>query len=187
MELLTAIDSIHSLDSSAQKAILEAAKRRTLKKGAILLNEGDISNQVHFIEQGLVRGFYYMNQKEITSWVISDGSFVWPLPSYLLRRPSRESIQLLETTVVLSIDRQDIEELTRVHEVFDELRCLIMEQYIVLYDERVRMLLLKAEDRLEAYQKLFFDLHQRVPLKYIATYLGIDAATLSRLRGSYRK
>jgi CRP-like cAMP-binding protein len=186
MDLITAIDAIHSIDAEAQQAILEVAKRRILPKGTLLLNEGDISNQIYFIEQGLVRGFYHVNKKEITSWVISDGSFVWPLPSYLLQRPSGETIQLLEETIVVSIYRQDMLELRQSHQIFNELRSLIMERYIILYDKRVQMLLLKAEERLDAYKELFPDLYQRIPQRYIATYLGIDPATLSRIRGNYR-
>jgi hypothetical protein len=93
---------------------------------------------------------------------------------------------VLETATVLSMNRQDLEELKQRYNVFEDLECRIMERYIVLYDFRVRVLLLKAEERLEAYQQLFPDLYQRVPLRYIATYLGIDPATLSRVRGNYR-
>lgn len=186
MDLSTALNKYQLIDSAVQEALLRVVKRRTLPKGTILLTEGQVVDEVHFIEEGLIRGFYYQDKKEITSWMADEGRFIWPLPSYLLRQPSRENIQLLEPTTVLSIERQDVERLKRDHTVFDNLQGRIMERYIVLYDLRVRLLLLKAEDRFEAYQQLFPELYQRVPLRYIATYLGVDPATLSRIRSGYK-
>lgn len=186
MDLSTALNKYQPIDSAVQAAFMRVTKRRTLPKGTILLSEGQVIDEIHFIEEGLIRGFYYQDRKEITSWMANEGRFIWPLPSYLLRQPSRENIQLLEPTTILSIDRRDMEELKRGYAVFDNLQSRLMERYIVLYDLRVRLLLMKAEDRFDAYQQLFPELYQRVPLRYIATYLGIDPATLSRIRSGYK-
>jgi len=187
MEFSIAINNVYPIDLSVQKAIVEAATRRTFPKGTVLLTEGQILDEVYFIEKGLVRAFYRTGRKEITSWMATEGRFIWPIPCYLLRRPSRENIQLLETTTVLSISRQKVDELKRNHKVFDDLQNRIMERYIVLYDLRIKILMLKAEERLNAYEQLFPEFSQRVPLRYIATFLGIDPAHLSRIRGSYKK
>lgn len=184
--LSIAINNIYPIDSSVQEAIQQVIKRRNLPKGALLVTEGQVMEEIHFIEEGLVRAFYNKGRKEFTSWMAHEGRFIWPLPSYILRQPSRDNIQVLEPTVVLSIRRQDLEELKRRYNVFNGLECRIMERYIVLYDLRTQILLLKAEERLEAYQLKFPELYRRVPLRYIATYLGIDPATLSRLRGSHK-
>jgi CRP-like cAMP-binding protein len=186
MDLSTALNKYQLIDSAVQAALLRVMKPRSLPKGTILLTEGQVIEEVYFIEKGLIRGFYYQDKKEITSWMANEGRFIWPLPSYLLRQPSRENIQLLEPTTVLSIERQEVERLKRDHAVFDNLQDRIMERYIVLYDLRVRLLLMKAEHRFDAYQQLFPELYRRVPLRYIATYLGIDPATLSRLRSGYK-
>lgn len=84
------------------------------------------------------------------------------------------------------MNRRDLEELKQRYNVFNDLECKIMERYIVLFDLRTRILLMKAEERLEAYQQAFPDLYQRVPLRYIATYLGVDPATISRVRSGYK-
>lgn len=186
MELSVAINSICPVNLTAHEAIQQVVKRRTYPKGSILLTEGQIVDEVHFIEKGLIRAFHYKDSKEITSWMAYEGRFIWPLPSYLLRRPSPDNIQILEPTVLLSMSRHDLEELKRVHGIFGDLECRIMERYIVLYDLRTQILLLRAEERLETYQQAFPDLYQRVPLRYIATYLGIDPSTLSRLRSNYK-
>jgi hypothetical protein len=64
---------------------------------------------------------------------------------------------------------------------------VITEQYlffaeIELYNLRKQ----KAEDRYRFFEKHFPDLLQKVPLKYIATYLGMNLETLSRIRGKKR-
>lgn len=185
-QLSIAINSICPVDASAQEAIQQIVKQKTLPRGAVLVTEGQITDEVHFIEKGLIRAFYYKGRKEITSWMAHEGRFIWPLPSYLLRQPSPDNIQVLETATILSINRQDLEQLKQRYNVFDALECRIMERYIVLYDFRVRILLLKSEERLEAYRKAFPDLYQRVPLRYIATYLGVDPSTISRVRSGYK-
>ena len=152
MELSTAINSIYPIEEPVQKAIQQITRRRTLPKGTVLLSEGDISDEVHFIEKGLIRAFYYKDSKEITSWMAYEGRFIWPLPSYLLQRPSRENIQLLEKTTLLSMHRHDLDRLKQEFGIFEDLQCRIMERYILLYDLRVQLLLLKAEERLEGYQ-----------------------------------
>lgn len=186
MDLLTYFNTIYQLDAPAQEALVRVAKRRVLPKGAELLHGGDVADAIHFIEKGLVRGFYYNDNKDTTSWIIGEGSIIWPLPSYLLKQPSRESIQLLEPSTLLSISRQDVDELKQSYGVFRDIECRLMERYITLYDMRIQLLLMKASKRLDAYRQVFPDIHQRVPLRYIATYLGIDPATLSRLRSSYK-
>ena len=186
MELLTAVNSIFWIDVPTQEAIRQVVKRRTLPKGAVLLNEGDIANKIHFVEEGLVRGFHYKDKREVTSWFANEGTFLWPFSDYLLQSPSHENIQLMEPTTLSSINRRDVDELLQTHIVFNELRFHVMEQYIIRYDRRVQMLLLSAEERLEAYRQAFPELYQRIPLRHIATYLGINAATLSRLRSNHK-
>lgn len=187
IDLATAINNIHPIEDCIQDAIQQIVIRRVLPKGAILLNEGDTSDEVHFIEKGLVRAFYYKGNKEVTSWMAHEGRFIWPLPSYLFRRPSRENIQIIEPATLLTIKRHDLSELKQKYEAFSNLECSIMERYILFYDIRIQLLLLKAEDRFEEYQKIFPEISLRMPLKHIATYLGIDPATLSRIRGNYKK
>ena len=186
LALTTALNDIHPVDEYVQKAIQQITVRSTLPKGAVLLSEGQVADEIHFVEKGLVRAFYYRDQKEMTSWLAYEGRFVCPLPSYLLERPSQEVLQLLEPTTLLSMKRQDLEKLKQEHCAFNELQCRIMEQYILHYDLRVRLLLLKAEERLEGFQKALPEMYKRVPLCHIVTYLGIDPATLSRLRGAYK-
>jgi CRP-like cAMP-binding protein len=133
-QLSIAINSIYPIDTPLQEAIQKIVKRRVLPKGAVLVTEGQIVDEVHFIEEGLIRAFYYKGRKEVTSWIAYQGRFIWPLPSYILRQPSRDNIQVLETATVLSMNRQDLEELKQRYNVFEDLECRIMERYIVLYD-----------------------------------------------------
>ena len=188
MDLLEAIQSICPINEEIARAVLEVTKRRTLPKGTILLTEGQSSNEVYFIEKGLIRAFYFKNNREVTSWIAEEGRFIWPLPSYLLRRPSGENIQALESTTITYVGNQDLEGLKSQHKALRDIECRVMERYIIMYDIRVKILLIpKAEERLKVYVRMFPEVHRRVPLRYIATYLGIDPATLSRIRGNYKK
>jgi CRP/FNR family transcriptional regulator, anaerobic regulatory protein len=173
------------MDESMARIFQGAMYSRNLPKGTVIVAEGQLMEEMHFIETGLVRAFYYKDNRDITSWMATEGRFIWPLPSHLLHRPSNENIQLLESATILSISHQDLDKLKSQYSVFNELKHKVMERYIVLYDIRVQLLLIpKAEERIEAYNHCFPDLCRRAPLRHIATFLGIDPCTLSRIRAT---
>lgn len=186
--LLNALNAIHPVELPIGDALQGIAQRRTLPKGTVLLHEGDVSHEAFFLEEGLMRAFYFEDSREVTSWMAREDSFIWPLPSYLLRRPSRETIELLEPSTLFVLSRDDLETLKKQHDALADLECRLMEKYLLMYERRVRLLLIpKAGERLDAYAQTFPDLYRRVPQRYIASYLGIDPATLSRLRGRYKR
>lgn len=188
MEIFDIINEVYPIDDSVGKAIRAVARRREFPKGATILSEGEVRDEVFFVEKGLLRAFYYQDEREITSWLASEGRFIWPLPSYLLCRPSPETIQMLEPSTLLIINRHDIEVLKKRFIVMIELERKIMERYLYLYEQRIRLLLTpKLEKRLEAFQNLFPGYYERVPLRYTATYLGMDPATLSRVRARFKR
>ena len=188
MDLFTALTKLTPLDELAWLAMQQVLCRRTLPRGAILTNEGQFNEEVYFIESGLVRAFYVKDSHEVTTWMAAEGRFIWPLPSYLLHRPSPETVQLLEPSVIVAVSRRDMAALQQQYSVFVDLQYRLMERYIIMYDLRVQLLLIpKAEDRLTAFGRSFPDLAQRAPLRHIASFLGIDPSTLSRMRGQYQK
>jgi CRP-like cAMP-binding protein len=170
----------------AQEALQQIARRRSLPKGALLLEEGEISDKIFFVERGLVRAFYNEGGREITSWLSDEGQALCSLPCSLLGRPARETVQLLEPTTVLMLKRSDLDAMKRSHMSLADVEYRLMERYLLLFTARIRLLQIpKAKDRLEVFSQEQSTFYRRVPLRYIATYLGIDPATLSRLRARF--
>ncbi len=152
MDFFAALTKLAPLDQPAWLALQQVQCRRNLPRGTVLTSEGQLNEEVYFIESGLVRAFYFNNDHEITAWMAAEGRFIWPLPSYLLHRPSQETIQLLEPSVIVAVSRRDMAALQQQHSVFVDLQYRLMERYIIMYDLRVQLLLIpKAEDRMTAF------------------------------------
>ncbi len=186
LHLLATLNTIGSMTLPAQEALQQIARRRSLPKGALLLEEGEISDKIFFVERGLVRAFYNEGGREITSWLSDEGQALCSLPCSLLGRPARETVQLLEPTTVLMLKRSDLDAMKRSHMSLADVEYRLMERYLLLFTARIRLLQIpKAKDRLEVFSQEQSTFYRRVPLRYIATYLGIDPATLSRLRARF--
>ncbi|HEX8333527.1 MAG TPA: Crp/Fnr family transcriptional regulator [Segetibacter sp.] len=174
-----------SLDS------IEDIKRYALikeyKKGDLILKPKQVANHACWILKGLVRSFYLKDTEEVTTKFLRKGSVITSVYSFYSRKPGNEFIMALEDTVLACFSYEDMQLLYKKHPEFNVVGRVITEQYlffaeIELYNLRKQ----KAEDRYRFFEKHFPDLLQKVPLKYIATYLGMNLETLSRIRGKKR-
>lgn len=147
-----------------------------------MLRAGETGERLYYIARGLVRGYGYEDEKEITTWLAEEGYFVFSSSGFLLNKPSDESIEVLERTELLSITRQDLAHLHRHFQEFNHISRQLLQHHILIQEDRLRLLRqTKAEKRVEQFRSQFPELWKRVQNQYIASYLRIDPATLSRL------
>ena len=168
----------------------EEAKLKTffipkkIRKKQYLLQEGDISQHVAFVEKGMWRcysigekGNEHIIQFAPEDWWLSD------LYSFLTGKPSSYSIDALEDSELLLINRNAYEEMLQAIPKMERyLRILTQNSLIALQNRLSGKLSLSAE---ENYRKLLAgcnNIVQRVPQHMIASFLGITAETLSRMR-----
>lgn len=172
------------LSESVQRTIKPKILKNIVEKGAIIIQAGRVNNDLFFLEKGIARGYYYVDDdNEITSWIVAEGNFVAVPHSFFGRKPSVETVHLLEKSVIYSISYDDLEEITRTHPEVAVLKSRFVEKYLILYDERLRALRsTSAFHRLSFFEKHNKELLNRVPLKYIASFLGVTPQTLSKLR-----
>jgi CRP/FNR family transcriptional regulator, anaerobic regulatory protein len=151
----------------------------------IYLQEGDACQKAGIIHKGLVRNFFKRNGRECTTWFDAEGSFAVSSHSFFTQSSHSESIEFLEETILFEITYEKIEKAKLLFPDID----ILLEQ-ILLYgfytvEERTRNLM--AYDAVERYN-LFFktypDLVNRIPVKYIASFLGVTPETLSRIRAN---
>lgn len=163
--------------------ILPYFYHQQLKKGEYFYREGEICNRISFILSGMIRSFYHINEEEITRYVLLKEGFVTALSSFTARQPTKENLQALTQMDLLTIDHADLQYLYGKFPKMQELGRLIIEYSHRLLEERVVVLLsLSAEERYEALSDKRPELLQNVPLRYIASLLGIKPETLSRIR-----
>ena len=181
--LLNHVNQYCRLSDDALTGLDLVLKKHELQKGAFLTSEGKVCSQVYFLEQGCARGFYTLDGKEITYWFAFENTFVTSLYSFITRKPGAENIQLLEDSILWSVSYPDLQNLYNAYPDIERLGRVIHERYYVMLEERFLSIHFKeARERYETLVKNNPHILQRVPLGYVASYLGITQETLSRIR-----
>jgi CRP-like cAMP-binding protein len=131
-----------------------------------------------------LRGYYDLDGKEITHWFSFEGDFFTSFHSFISQEPAVENIQLLEGSILWSISKEDLMKLLDQYHELERLLRIAYEKYYLRLEERfVNAQFRSATGR---YKDLLLQAPhfiERVPLGYIASYLGVSQETLSRIRG----
>lgn len=181
--LLKHLKDIHSLSDDIEEKLRESFKQVVLPKGEYLITEGRTCRYLYFLEQGCLRGFYNLDGKEVTHWFGFEGDFVTSFHSFITQEPAVESIQLLEGCVLWAISRDTLNELLSTYHKAERLLRMAYEKYYIRLEERYVNSQFKTAA--ELYEHLLGctpHIIERVPLGFIASYLGMSQETLSRVR-----
>ncbi|HTH56811.1 MAG TPA: Crp/Fnr family transcriptional regulator [Cyclobacteriaceae bacterium] len=177
------INQYSPLADTTWKDLEAALKKVDLAKGEFLIKEGKVCQHVYFLEKGCLRGFYDLDGKEITHWFAFENTFVTSFFSFISRKPSFENIQLMEDGTLWALTYEDLQQLYLTHADMERMGRIMHERYYVMLEERfVRNHFKEAKERYENLTLNSPHILQRVPLGYIASYLGITQETLSRIR-----
>jgi len=156
-----------------------------LPKDNLLVREQTVSDYLYFIEKGAVRIYYHKKDKEITEWIALDKQFFLSITSFFQRTPSHLIIQTLEASSVYGIHHNDFMSLAdKYHDIERLLRKMVTGSLIL---SQIRMDSIQFETAHQRYERLLKvspNIIQRVPLSYIASFLGVTLETLSRIRSA---
>lgn len=158
-------------------------KRKEFPKKTTLLKMGQKENHLSFIEKGIIRFFIPREFDDLTFGFAFADSFVSAYDSFLTQNPSTYQLETLTETVLWRLTYQDLQKIYNETEVGNEIGRLASEDlYLKKAKRELSLLNDTAEQR---YLKLFTEqphLIKQVPLKYIASYIGITPQALSRIR-----
>jgi len=155
-------------------------------KKQMILQAGDYSDTVYFVFDGLVRIYYVKEDKEITNWFIKENMMFAATYSILTGQPNYSNYETLEDTYVLKLKYSVLESYYEKYHSLEHIGRKLIEAYYGSFMKKTfDVLFLSAEERYQIFAKDNTDLLNRVPLKHIASYLGITQETLSRLRAKY--
>jgi CRP-like cAMP-binding protein len=184
--LVGVIKEMGTISQEAEIALRDMIKQNSYEKGHILLNAGRVCQKIWFIDQGAARVCYLVDGKEVTDWIGLENDFILSIPSFFTQEPSFKTIELLENSQISWITHPDLEQLyTRFHDL-EHMGRMMSNYALMLMSKRMEDFLFKSS--LDRYQNLLEqrpDILQRVPLKIIASYLGMTQETLSRMRGKF--
>ncbi len=155
-------------------------------KKQMILEAGDYSDTVYFVFKGLVRIYYIKENKEITNWFIKENMMFAATYSILTGDKNYSFYETLEDTYVLKIKYTVLESFyTKYHSLETLGRKIIEAYYGAFMKKTFDVLFLSAEERYNIFLKDHNSLLNRVPLRHVASYLGITQETLSRMRAKH--
>jgi CRP-like cAMP-binding protein len=155
-------------------------------KGDIILGEGEVCNNLLYIEQGLLRQYYVKHGKDMTEHLSYEGNgVVWCIESYFHQTPTHLLMEALEPSVVWEIPRDLMEDISDKNCDIAYLYRRFFEDSLILSQVKADMLRFEsAKERYSRLMQLFPEIVKRAPLTYIASYLQMSLETLSRVRSS---
>ena len=184
--LLQHIKQFYPLSQTAQQALYNCFQQKIMRKNELLLQEGKTCRYLYFVEKGALRGFYNLEGKEITHWFGFENDFVTSFHSFITQKAAVENIQLLESCTLWSISKETLTALFNEHHEIERLMRIAYEKYYIRLEERfVNAQFKTASERYENLLQQTPHIIERVPLGYIASYLGISQETLSRIRSKF--
>lgn len=173
------------ISSSCQDFIRQRSVTRSYKSKVMLLQEGDVCQKIFFIHEGVLQGYKYYQEKEVATWFGIENQLATAFYSFVSGEPSYEGIQTLASTTVSWLLKRDWDELYERFPEGDKLGRKLTEYYYTWLERR--SMSMQYHTPTERYHYLLEtepQLFQKVPLTYIASYLGLARETLSRLRNT---
>ena len=158
---------------------------RKYQKGEIILKEGEVCDSIYWIAKGLVRQYYYKNDKELTEYMATENTICMSIESLFKEQPSHQQIQAIEPTILFALPKAALEREAVKNVNIQMLYRKILEESLII--SQVHADMLRFESAQERYAKLVKRSPQlvlRAPLVYIASYLQMTPETLSRVRTS---
>jgi CRP-like cAMP-binding protein len=172
------------LDEKEKEYFVNLLHYKKLKKGEILLNYGEVCKYNYFVISGCLRNYSideYGSEHIIafapTDWWTSD------LYSYLAEVPSEYIIDALLPTEVFEIKKEDMEEIYVHIPKFERMFRILFQNALLNHLHRIKQIMsIPAEERYQYFIKRYPNIYSEIPLKYIASYLGISPEFLSKIR-----
>ncbi|RYY90690.1 MAG: Crp/Fnr family transcriptional regulator [Chitinophagaceae bacterium] len=181
--LLAMLRAAGPVDTKLSAFVSANAYPVTVRKGKLLLQEGAVCTHIYFILKGVLRGYIKDGRTLTTTWITTEWQMAASISSFIYQQAAPDFVQALEDCELLAISYDTMQAAYDKFPSFNLIARKIYEQYYVDAENRALLVRLKSADA--KYLNLLRkqpELANRVPLKYIASYLGITVETLSRVR-----
>ncbi len=173
-----------ALDAEEERILVSLLTPRSFKKGQFITSEGEVNRYTNFITRGSARVYYidhagqeHVIQLGIKEWWIGD------YPSFIMQRPGYLYTEALELTEILALSYENqqklYEQAPKTERFF---RLLTQRAYAAFQQRMLQNLSMDAELRYIAFRDSYPDLEQQIAQKHIASYLGMSAEFLSKIK-----
>lgn len=159
------------------------AELRTYDKKVRLVNVGEQEQYFNFIVKGLARKFFCRGEEEIITQLAVEGELISSSVSFLSGEDSLYIVETIEPTTFLSFSKINIENLYEKDRKWQRLgRLIITDLFLQKENWDLERMLYSTQERFVRFVSTHSNLFQRVPQKYLASYLNIQPETFSRLK-----
>lgn len=154
-------------------------------KSEIILSEGEVCENIYYIERGLIRQFYFKNGKQITEHLGEDRTIFMCIESLFREEPTKLQVEAIEPTTVYALPKRRLEQVALHNVNIQILYRKILEESLIISQVHADLVRFEtAQDRYKKMCKLSPQVILRAPLVYIASYLQMTPETLSRVRAA---
>ncbi len=183
-ELTNYLLQFQSLNKQQVDLVLSKVEERTIEKDAYFSEAGKIPRSVAFVLDGIFRVCYFNKEgEEITKYFIDEHNFAVDINSYNYGVPSSEYIQAIVKTKILVFSKSALDELSETIVPWDSMISKIISKVLIEKVNRISPMMAEdAKTRYIEFLNRFPNLANRVPLNYLASYIGITKSSLSRIR-----
>jgi CRP-like cAMP-binding protein len=158
-------------------------EHRLVAKHELFVKEGQVCRDMAVIVKGCFRMYFTYQQREQTGHFMFEGQWIGDYESFLTQKAAANNVEALEDSEVFCLSYNNMQALYKLGAQYEKFGRLIAEYiYIVAMNEYKGLLLKTAEERYLELQHRQPHIFERLPQHYIASYLGIQAPSLSRIR-----
>ena len=182
-QIINNIKSFVALSKDDEEVFIKILEVKKYAKKEFILQEGQICDKIFFINSGCSRDFFNVEGEEkIVQFFFSDSWFT-DYNSFLTGQPTIENLQAIEPCEVVHFKKSDLYELYVTHPVFERVgRVMAENAFMGLMSLTTMRNNQEPEERYLSLLKQRPELVERIPQHFIASYLGIQPQSLSRIR-----
>ena len=170
-------------DNEFMHYLMPVIKVRRFGKKEMVTRAGEVENYFNFIVKGLARKYYKKGKHEINTQISFEGHLIVCQESFHSRQPSEYNIETIEPTTFVSITHDDLERVYAQSHRLERLARLLITHVMVIKDVwQMQLVKMTPRERFLRFVTKNPELMQRVPQKYLASYLNIKPETFSRFK-----
>lgn len=161
---------------------------KKIKKKELLLSEGEVNDKMFYVQKGLLRVYFISEEgKEINTWFVKEGEFVYACHSFHYQIPSEEYIEAMEDSEIMSIKKETWLMLLRNNHKLALFTVHELMANIAEFATQASVLRLMTGEKKYEYLKTHkSDILERISQKHLASYLGVDTTYLSKIVNNYK-
>ncbi|HEX9600424.1 MAG TPA: Crp/Fnr family transcriptional regulator [Mariniflexile sp.] len=177
-------NAFNNIPQDIKEELLKISELKTVKAGEQIVELGETPSKVFMLVSGIVRCYLSTESgKEYNKSFYLPLSFVGPLTDLIQKTPSLFVFETLEDSEMYEVDYYKLTDLCKKNESLRTLYYRVLEVTYMMYEKRlVELISLDAKARYIELQKQIPNVDALIPQYHIASYLGITAVQLSRIR-----